>query len=335
MALPQSVQAQLDAAEATLKGMNTPPQETPPSEQPVVSLEELAKRPANEPVAESNQPVPPVNSEPPAPEPKPQPKTDDPNSETWANRYRTLQGVFNAEVPKLQRANQELSNQVQEVLRRLDDMAKVKQEPHQPVKPVVDPADVETFGADLVDMVNRVAGRAIGDLMNQVVDMAGRVAAMEQHLHGANQAIAATAEDRFFDHLARAVPDWETVNQDPGFIAWLQEADPVYGVPRGEVLQTARSRLDAVRAVAVFNAFKATVTPPQEPAKSPSVEKQVSPRASNASPPPAPREKPILTQAQVAKFYDDVRRGVFRNREAEMQHIELVINEALAEGRVR
>lgn len=323
MALPRSVQAQLDAANATLEAINAQPQD------PSIELEALAapETPPAEPA-----PPPPVSANPPPPSPPPPaPPADD---TVWEHKYKSLQGRFNALVPELQNQVKTLQSDLQTAIERLNAAAETKKKP-EPVEPTVDPADVETFGADMVDMVKRVAERMFGgvarEMQTQAADLTDRIARLEEALQGTSKAVAATAEERFYDRLAELVPEWEKINVDPAFLAWLGEDDPIHG-PRQNALQQAHQALNVNRTAAVFKAFLSTV--PQAP-KSSAVDKQVSPQASAATTPPAPTNKPILTQKQVTDFYASVRRGEYRSRPDEQRRIEQIINEALAEGRIR
>ena len=65
------------------------------------------------------------------------------------------------------------------------------------------------------------------------------------------------------------------------------------------------------------------------------MDKQVSPKAAASAAPTATDNKPVITQAQIKAFYDDVARGLYRGRQQEAQQIEAKINAAIAEGRVR
>lgn len=324
MTLPPAVQAQLDAAEATLEKMQRPRQQTP--------LEDIAKPPpAKEPepppeIKSSTQPAaePPAHA--PAPQVQPQPPAED---SAWVQRYRTLQGICETQGRQVA----DLKAQLQQAVEQLNRAAQDKQEAVKSGKhaAAADPADVEAFGQDLVEMVQRVAQRHLASLHQQASEVVARIDQLEERLKGASQVAMTSAEDRFFDRLAQLVPQWEQINQDPGFIAWLGQVDPIYGRARQEALNEARQALDANRAAAVFKTWTDSQAPAVKPA---AVEKQVSPKASAASAPPAPQQKPRLTQSQIVEFYDQVRRGGYRGREDEARRIELVINEAIAEGRV-
>lgn len=318
MALPPQIQAQVEQAEAALKAMNNPAPATPETD-----LQALAVQPEQQVEPQ------PQAATPPAQEPQPTPQVD-----PWEHKYKTLQGRYNHDVPNLQNKVKELEYQLSEAVRKMQEVV-AKPEPKAESKPAADPQDVEAFGQDLVEMVQRVAERMFGNaarnLQEQAVRFEQRLAQLEDALKGTTQTVAVTAEQAFFDRLTKLVPNWEEVNANEAFLAWLGEVDPVYGQPRQAALDAAQRSMNAERAANVFKAFMATI--PQQPKSSP-VEKQVSPKAA-ASTAPTPTEKPTLSQKQVSDFYNDVARGKYRGREQEMQRIEAMINAAMAEGRIR
>lgn len=314
--LPRHIQQQVEAAEALIAQATAPVAPEAPSAPAPAELE----APQQEPPTQAAAPAPA------APAPAPQ--------DTWEQRYRSLQGVFNKEVPALQQQTKDLSAQLQQAQQALE---KLSAQPAQEAKPVVDPKDADAFGADLVEMVQRVTQGVLGSLaarMDQTVKaFDARLVAVERSLDSTSKSVAHTAEEVFFDRLRAAVPDWEAVNASAAFLDWLGEVDPVYGQPRQAGLDAAQAALNPDRAIAVFNAFKAT-TAPKPAAKPDALSKQVTPRSSSAAA-PASTEKPTLTQLEITNFYADVARGRYRGRDAEALQIEQTINLAIAEGRVR
>ena len=314
MALPKPIQAQVEQADAVIAAMNQP-------EEAPVNLAELA----NQPDTQSAEPQPAVAT-PPAPAPQP---------DNWEHKYKTLKGRYNSDVPRLQSEVGELKGQLQQAIAKMNELTKAPEKPKEEPKPVADPKDVEAFGEDLVSMVQRVAERMFGDAARAIREQAAafdqRITRVEETLKGTSQTVAVTAEQAFFDRLTKLVPNWEEINANQAFLDWLGEIDPVYGQPRQAALNVAQQSLNAERAAAVFKAFAGTL--PQAPKADP-VGKQVTPKAVAATA-PTPSDKPVLTQKQITAFYDDVRRGAFRGKEAEAQRIEAMINAAIAEGRVR
>lgn len=316
--LPPAVQQQVEAAEALLAASNQTAQPQAPTE----------AEPAQEPAPQNEPPA----QEAPAQQPTAAPQADD----VWERKYKTLQGLFNAEVPKLQQRNKDLSAQLHEAIERMDKLAQQQSQKPEPQKPTLDPQDVENFGSDLVEMVQRQTQRVLGSVAAKldgvVASFEARLASVEQALKGTTQTVAVTAEEVFFNKLASVVPDWEQVNASENFLAWLGEADPIYGQTRQAALTAAQQNLDVARVSAIFNAFKATL-PKANPAQG-NLAKQVSPKTA-ASAPPAPTEKPVVTQAQIQAFYKEVATGKYRGREVEAAQLEAIINEAIADGRVR
>lgn len=318
--LPKAVQRQLEAADALLAGSNTP-----------VVPDTPATPPAAEVPVEPPKPV-----EPQVQEPAPQVVKPAATEETWEQRYKALQGLFNARIPELQGQNKELAAKLQAITDRMDTLVQQQaSQPPLPQSPVTDPKDIDNFGQDLVEMVQRqthaVLSSVAGRVDQVVAQFEKRLSELEQSLKGATDTVATTAEEMFFTKLAGQVPDWDAINSNQAFLAWLSEVDPVYGAPRQAALTDAQRSLDVGRVANIFKAFKATI--PQAPKVDP-LEKQVSPK-STASAPPAPVEKPVLSIKQVEAFYHDVATGKYRGRDAEVAQMEQAINEAMAEGRIR
>jgi len=326
MPLPKSIQAQADAADATLKaaypethgldGQTQVAEPVPPIPLPVVQASE--PQPPAQPQAQ------PVVVQ------QPQPPQDD----SWEQRYRTLQGIHNKQVGELKDRLEQLAAQHQHLLDRLNAPAPVAQP--QPV--AVNPQDAETFGEDLVRMIQRTAEQTLGPVAQSVEQ---RLAQLEQSLQGTNKVVAKTADDTFFVSLREQVPDFDQINTSDPFLAWLAEEDDLTGNPRQAALTAAGNARDLNRVVKVFNAFKKATGATQQPSPPATpqsrLEAQVSPVSTGNGGAPVTTNaqgKPLLTTQQVERFYSDVRRGAYRGNDQLRMQTEAVINDALAEGRI-
>jgi hypothetical protein len=130
--------------------------------------------------------------------------------------------------------------------------------------------------------------------------------------------------------LDEQVSDWQQVNTAERWLRWLEQIDPVYGVPRQAALDAAFNRLDAKRVVAIFKQFKAETR-----SVAPSLESQVQPSSGGAAAAPtAPAPRPMLSSKFVTTFFNDVAKGRYRGREQEAQRLEAEIDLAAAEGRI-
>jgi SAM-dependent methyltransferase len=137
--------------------------------------------------------------------------------------------------------------------------------------------------------------------------------------------------------LTNQVPDWETLNTDQGFLGWLQEVDPVYGLPRQAALTTAYEAGDVNRVATVFNTYKGLVGEPKQTQQSKAnqeLRRQVAPPRSRSSTPPTDAaNQRIYTQNEIAQFYDEWRRGLIDSNDAVV--FEKDIHAAATEGRIR
>jgi hypothetical protein len=256
----------------------------------------------------------------------PAPAAQDP---TLEQKYRTLQGIHRGLTEKVGT----LEAEVQALRAKVS--APPPPAPTPAPQPAADPKDVEAFGLDMVSMVQRTT-EAYLTAARQAIEqrfaaIEGAVEALKQTLQGTSQAVAQTAEEAFFEKLTQLVPDWLRVNASQEFLAFLAEADPIYGVPRQAALDAAQAKNDANRAANVFKAFIATLPPP--PATPPS--ESPSPRGAGSPPPPPAPQAQLVPQSEITAFYNDVARGKWRGRDQERLTKEAFYNAAIAEGRVR
>lgn len=318
--LPKRIQAQLDQANAMLTAAE--PAQAVAEPTPVVV------EPQPEPVA-LVEPAPAA----PTPAPAPTPAVQRDPEETWEHRYRTLQGMHNKNVEDLKNRLHNFEQQNRQMAAQLEALNKAAATP-----PTPDPKDVETFGQDLVEMVQRQVEHMLSRAAKQIDE---RLNAFEQKLTGTTKAVEQTAEEIFLSRLKEQVPNYAEINSNQDFLNWLAEIDDVYGLPRQSALTNAANALDVDRVAKVFKAFLATITPapvspaPAAPARTAAsdLERQIAP-STVATAPTASAQTQNFTVSDVQAFYNDVRLGKYRGREQEAAEIEVRINRALAEGRI-
>ena len=321
--LPTPIRKQLDQIEELYKPADALASaeggEQAPATEPPAPVDGTQTEPASQTAA--------APAEPPAPQPTP--VQDD--VAKWEHRYKTLQGMHNQNMADQKRRLDDANKQIADLKKTVSEMRAER------ATPTVDPKDVETFGEDLLSMVNRVVDAKLGHANAQ---MDSRFAGLENQTSQVAQTVAGNAEALFFERLAALVPDYEALNVEQGMLDWLAVVDPIYGEPRQAALDRAVGALNPTAVAAVFKAYKAAKeVPPAPPASNPTPQaqlaKQVSPRGSSSTPnaAPAPSTR-IYSQAEVAKFYDDVTKGRYRGRNDDMKREEAAINAAIAEGRI-
>lgn len=319
MALPKAIQRQADeaaAAEAVIAQQVQQASEvvvTDPSQ-----LKPANEQPSAPPAVETQAPPPPA-----------------PPAEDWQQKYRSLQGMFAQKTSELQSQNKQYESQLALLQQQIQALSQTRAQEEAKAKAEADPKDVENFGADMVDMVQRYAERVFQSMATQfgakVADFETRLKTLEQQVTGVSDRTNLTLEQQFYATLKSLVPDWENINKDERWLAWLADVDPVYGAPRQAALDAAHQKFDVERVANVFKAFKASA--PAKPQSS--LANQVAPSGAAATAPIAPPAKQVLSSKFVEKFYNDLAKGRYVGREAEAASIEAEINTAAAEGRIR
>jgi hypothetical protein len=316
MALPKAVQKQVDDADAFVAQINgqTDNTETDPN---LIQDTALDPEPQPQPVSQ---------------EPEPKPVIPE---ETWERKYLTLKGMYDAEVPRLHAQMRELNGQVQSLIAE-NATAKAQQPAAQTAtaKTLITEQDKEAFGSDLLDLIDRASEQKVAEFRSHNAQLVDEIRELKGKLGNVSERQVVSDKDQFLAKLSAQVPNWETLNTDQGFLNWLAEVDPVYGLPRQVALTNAYESLDASRTAVIFNQYQGKVAPTQQK-PSQQLQSQVAPTRSRSSPAPATSagDKPIYTQDQIANFYNEWIKGHIDPAEAE--RIEKDINAAYSEGRIR
>lgn len=283
-------------------------------------------------------------------EPTPAPA---PVSNEFEQKYRSIQGKYDTEVPILrnqaqtfERINANLSAQLaaaNEELQRLRTPS-----PAVPSAPVVaaNAKDVETFGSDLIDLITRVSSAQAQSLKS---DLLGAIHQIDRSVNQTKSEVSQvkvgqqqTDRALYEQRLTAAVPNWRDINATPEWLTWLGEYDAVLGTTRQEALTGAYNAYDSARTVAFLESYLAAtrsrqpnhqLTPQEELAR------QVSPRtnanARTVVPESSPASQRVFTQKDIGDFYTAVLQGKWKHDPAGKTAMENAIDEAVSQGRVR
>jgi hypothetical protein len=317
MALPRQVEAQLRELEALEKqlaeGQNPAPAD-PDS------------KPAEPPQDQQTQ-----QAEPKPVEPTPTPTEPVVAEETWQQKYKTLKGMYDAEVPRLHADLRDLKAQV-------DNLRKASEtKPVEPAKPkaaekLVTDADVEAFGQDLIEVQRKVAREVAAEFRGELDAMRAENDKLREQLTSTGTQVS---EASFEQRLYRMVPDFEAVNADPKWIAWLNEVDPLLRAPRSSVAQQAFNRGDAEGVAHYVAMFKQTVAPAEQKAdKTEELERQLQPNRGATSAPPTSQKGKVYTNADIEKMFRKAADLGTKGQTDAAKKLEAEIDAAYMEGRV-
>jgi len=263
------------------------------------------------------------------PEAAPQPTED------YLQKYRTIQGKYNAEVPRLQAQVYELRQTIDELGRR---RPQVSEKPPEPVvegkKRYLKKEEVDEYGDSLLDLQSRMA-RGVAE---EVAD--SKVAELRKEVSRLQSVLSRTSGESFWDKVERQVPDARAINEsDVNWHEFLGTSDPVTGRRYRDLGLEAIQSGDSSRLVAIFNIYAATtgpvegVTPVEEPPRATPPVKPNGVRTVSQAPKPV-SAKGTIRDSEVTKFYNDVTRGGYKGREKEQAERELEIETAANEGRI-
>jgi len=319
------------------EGGETPPQDGQPTDQKQAA-EQPGQPAPDTPITEGTQ----------DPQPTPAP-AEDPNSETYKQRWLSLQGMYRSEVNKLKGEIARLTQMVEQ--------AKAKPQPSSQPDTASDgfgtPGE-EGFRSGLVTdaMRNSRAYKAMADKYGSEyaeLHYEGIAEAAQANLAPVQEQVSRvqqlTQEQQAAETtrlLTTQVPEWQQLNVDPEFIRWTQSNVAPFSGGRtyNEVLNESYYGGDVMGCADVFNAFlklqqTAAAQPssqPQAQVQAPSPSHLVAPQGASApttTQQPAQKPAPVVNDKYIESFYRDVERGLYNGREAEMRQIEIDIYKAL------
>lgn len=321
--LPKSVQDQSKRADDLLDAqnkLNNPPDpNAPPVTPPDPNAPSITPPDPNAPPDTPPDPnAPPVT--PPATPPEP---------EYSKEAYLTLQGKYNAEVPRLY-------SEIAGLKIKMAEMVQQKIVPAAPAAPPVpeeEPASIKYMRKELPEfegavtfLANKIAEEK---LTAKLKDIDGRV----EHVEATT---VETAGNIFYKYLDDNVKNWRAINNDPGFLNWLNEPDRYSGMTKGQLLQGSYNKFDGISVANFFNDYITAKNPTSAPAAppAPDVNKFTHTPPGSTTPPTAPPPEETMSRGDVKKFYDDVASGKYRFKPEDMKKMEEKINRLSLAGKI-
>jgi len=357
MAIPEQVRRQAERADELMKKWTeadaqhetptaeenqTPPSATPTEQTPATPAEATATPEAGTP------------STPSTPVETPSQETD---AEYWKRRFEVMEGKYQSEVPQLHQQLQQSRQQMQDLQEQMEQLkGDREQESQTPTEaPNLDTSNLEeslqvlenTYGPEFVKPF-RDQENLLSTMQQRNQTLADELAQLKTQVQDVAQSRERDQEQEFFEALAREVPDWQRLNEDPGFIQWLQQVEPLSGQPMIQLLNQARQDLDANRAAQFFTSYKASTgqaPPSHQESNQPNpeaekerrsqerqqeLERKIAPGETRAG--EAPNQPPHYTRDRIAQVYRDYALG--RMTDQEFAQHESAIREAQNNGTV-
>lgn len=264
--------------------------------------------------------------------------------QTYEQRWRSLQGMYNADTTRLRAENTQMSQRLAQLEQLIASLSAPQQGQTAQVAAakLVTDKDVEEYG-ESIEVMRRAAREEVSTAQQEIADLKRMVMQLQTNVvpkvDSVVQRQALNAEQVFWSELSAEVPDWREINAEQNFHSWLLEVDPLSGRTRQTFLDDAQGQLDSRRVAGFFKTWQSlngnSVAQQTRNVAATQLEKQIAPgRGRTAAGTTTGNDTKAFARGDVAKFFDDVRKGLYKGREQERDRIERDIFAAQREGRI-
>ena len=272
------------------------------------------------------------------------------SAEEWRHRFLSMQGRYNSAAKQIGSMEQQMQELGQELVRTQNMIAHAQAQPQQQAAPqrpahgnLITDEDRQNYGDDLIDLARRAAMDSVQPQLSHLE---------EENKRLTNQ-VRNTAKRELFITLDGKLPNWRAINNSIQFKSWLRLPNLYTGRIRGQMLQDGVAGANAPVVIQLFKDFLAEANATGQMVPAPQIEQTAplaSPRApavaletlaapGRARPPSGDSQtsvdKPIYTRAQISKFYEDSRKGLYAGRQADYDAMQADLTAAQREGRIR
>jgi F0F1-type ATP synthase membrane subunit b/b' len=270
---------------------------------------------------------------------------EDGEETTYKQRYESLQGKYNKEVPQL---TKELRSLKEDIFTRMDDLTKQAPEPSDE-EDADDTEEFEAelegyreqFGDDLVEVIQKLAERKASKLVGD------SLSPVSEKVDSVESAQIASAQTAFNDDLNEKIDgDWQALwsGEDQGFIDFLDSNEPNGLFTYREIASKANDTWDAEKLSKVFNTYLASIAKEEgkadekveqtaeEKAADKTTQERVAPTRKTVEAEPDSGEARIWTQADITEFRQKDRQGKYSVEESEALWADFL--RAPSEGRI-
>ena len=168
MSIPKQVQKQSEEVQELYKQING---ETEEAQATAEAAPEEAVNDVAEPITSDS-----VEEQAPQSEPQEQTESDDqePKQDDWQQKYRSLQGMYNADVPRLNAENRDLASRVSQLEGLLSTMQEPAQQTSAPVEKLITDDDVKEYG-DSIAVMRKAAREEVAQEIAQLRQQVGQL----------------------------------------------------------------------------------------------------------------------------------------------------------------
>lgn len=272
----------------------------------------------------------------------------DDKSVDFEQKYLTLQGMFNKQVPDLKNKVADYEQRIQSMEALIAGMGATDgpaaAAPAVVTSDLITEEHVKEYGESL-DMMRLITQVEMAPVLVQLGEIKTMLDGLNEVVPKVNSMVSekqATTVDNFWAAVEAAVPDWKAINANDDFVTWLLETDPASGTARQDLLDDAQSKADSGRVIHLFKAWigeagyvkAGSGTDTAQDDINSELEQQLTPGKGKGAEHKGEGEKPSFTRAEISAFYGDVAKGKFKGKDSDRARIEAEIFDAQSNGRV-
>lgn len=261
---------------------------------------------------------------------------EDSKKSSWKERFSSYKAATDKTISNLRKDNSLLGTKLSEYERKIDELSykvvELSAKGRDPFSEVITKEDIDTIGPEAIDIVKKatkkIAEFEVSSVKKELEELKAKEASRVWQ-DGENKRKG--EYNGFLSELQGKVPDYQTIDHNPKFAEFLNTIDPYSGELRMDLFRRSESYLDANRVADFFLEFKEA----QPRSKKELLEEKITPEGSKSTPNPiASNNKETISSSEVEKFYNDITRGLYKNKKKEADEIEARITKAYMEGRI-
>lgn len=258
------------------------------------------------------------------------PGDQDTGADNWEKRFKGLKKTHDITVSGLRKDLREALDRIKilegSAVKAAAPAASGAPASQQDVMDVLTEQEKKEYSPEFLDMVTRLASRVAGST--------GSDSTLESRVANLEVETTESKEDKFWNAIDDAIPNWRKTQATEDMQAWLLEYDDLLGKVRSEAIAEAQSRLDANRVIAIFKQYTApaatTILDDEE------AELLVPDQGGGDGGLPVSSDDKIWKVSEVQEFYKRLALGKFKGKDgrARAEQIEQSIEKAREDDRI-
>lgn len=254
---------------------------------------------------------------------------------SWKLRFKNYKASTDKTISNLRKENSELYSRVASCTTKIDELslviAELKGQRKDVYSELITQEDIDMIGPEAIDIIKKTNKKATEAALSPLKEEIAKLKMKElESIKRASEERRKAEYGRFTADLGRLVPDYQALNIDSGFEKYMMDTDEATGERRLDVFRRAEDYLDAERVADFFNDYKASM--PRS--KKEMLEDKLTPNSNSSSSAPINSKRDTFTIKEVDKFFDDVNKGLYKNKRKEADEIEAKITRAYIDGNI-